>query len=99
MRTQDVRFGSIADVGPKREVVPIADVTVRNPQFSQFVYRDGFLGEERYSNMPLKKGSSHKTIGSNIKTEMKAGKPQKQAVAIALSKAGKSNKKRGKKSS
>jgi hypothetical protein len=34
--------------------------------------------------MPIRKGYSPKTISANIKTEMKAGRPHKQAVAIAL---------------
>ncbi len=42
--------------------------------------------------MPLKSGKSAKTVSSNIKTEMKAGRPQTQAIAIAMSKAGKSKK-------
>jgi hypothetical protein len=46
--------------------------------------------------MPLKKGKSKEAVSKNIKTEMAAGKPQKQAIAIAMSKAGKSNKKKKK---
>lgn len=48
--------------------------------------------------MPLKSGYGKKTLSSNVKTEMSAGRPQKQAVAIALSKARQSKKSGGKKS-
>jgi hypothetical protein len=39
--------------------------------------------------MPLKKGSSRDVISSNIRTEIESGRPRDQAVAIAMSKAGK----------
>jgi hypothetical protein len=35
--------------------------------------------------MPLKKSASRKAMSDNIRTEMAAGKPQRQAVAIAYS--------------
>lgn len=46
--------------------------------------------------MPLKKGKSKKVISQNIETEMRAGRPQKQAIAIAYSEARRSKKRKKK---
>ena len=42
--------------------------------------------------MPLKSGRGKKVVSSNIRELVKSGKPQKQAVAISLAKAGRSSK-------
>lgn len=47
--------------------------------------------------MPLKQGSNKHVISDNISELRKSGYPEKQSIAIAFSKAGKSNKKKGKK--
>jgi hypothetical protein len=47
--------------------------------------------------VPLKKGKSDKTVSANVRQLMKEGRPQKQAVAIALSVAGRARKPKPKK--
>ena len=44
--------------------------------------------------MPLRKGKSKKVIRQNIATEVRAGRPRKQAIAIAMRKAGRSRRRK-----
>lgn len=47
--------------------------------------------------MPLKRGKSRKVVSANIRELRQSGRPQDQAVAIALKEAGLSRKKKRKK--
>jgi hypothetical protein len=51
------------------------------------------VGNKEGRDMPLKKGSSQKTISENIKEMERAGHPPKQAIAASMRQAGKSRKK------
>ena len=47
--------------------------------------------------MPLKKGKSDKVVGENIAELERSGRPKNQSIAIAMSEAGRSKKKKDEK--
>lgn len=61
------------------------------------IQADLYSWEQGDFKMPLEKGKSKKVIGHNIEKEISVGKPQKQAVSIALSEARRSGAKISKK--
>ncbi len=48
--------------------------------------------------MPMREGSSNEVVSENIRREMRRGHPQRQAIAMAMRKAGRSKKGRGRRS-
>lgn len=74
-------FNKAVKAGNRKEAVKISN---RMAHLTSLHLKDS---KDNYTGDPLKEGSNQKVISQNIKTEMHAGKPQKQAVAISLSKA------------
>ena len=74
---------------------PFIDPFIRHQIESADIARKIILeNKEKEKIMPLKKSTSKKAFSSNVKAEMDAGKPQKQAVAIAYSVKRKANRKK-----
>lgn len=76
------------------KISQLPDISIQNSKYCMYkasLYMDG--GRPEIKQNPLRSGKSRKVIGRNISELVHSGRPQKQAVAIALQKAGLSSKK------
>jgi hypothetical protein len=81
----DCRKHRFCQAGPRAETKSFRSI------WQQFDDLTAQFARQGNRHMPLKKGTSRAVVSSNIKTEIAHGRKQNQAVAIALSKAGRSN--------
>ena len=77
-----------------KRVVDFFDVPIEKPKKRPTLKK---ATTQKEKTMPLKKSTSAKAFKENIKAEVKAGKPVKQAVAIAYAEKNASKKTKGKK--
>jgi hypothetical protein len=76
--------------------IDLSGIKPRKPRAFESAFVLPIFQDQEEPAMPLKKGYSKKTIAKNIRTEMHHGRPQKQAIAIAMSVARKARRKRSK---
>lgn len=84
------RFDELQDKEKNHTITPDEEKEYEVLQKKAHSYFDSKDSKDKYTGDPLKEGSSQATVSHNIAVERNAGKPEKQAVAIAMSKAGKS---------
>jgi hypothetical protein len=100
-RTAGVEFDAYSHFYKPKEYGAFLRVKASLLEELRGIYRDSIMApvnsitiSYRGNDMPLVRGKSKKAVSKNIEELVKSGRPQRQAVAIALDKAGKSKRKK-----